>query len=239
MMPQSKIFALGVRSIAKLGTLTIFTCIVSSPGLAQQINRAPTFGANAPREQRAPAPAIKLIPSNQIPKQLRSVPAPGTLNPGEGSPPPLSRTDRPRPNVSGVRQAPSGAVQPARPRAVHREVARRITVAGGILVLPVVAYFGVPVILDVPGVGYVDVPEDEYARLYEQLSSSDPEQVDGAIASLRTIKAAEDARVEAVRRGPVDGTPSDGAAPDRDLSEPISFDRPSNRRNAEPPRRLY
>ena len=43
------------------------------------------------------------------------------------------------------------------PRAVLREVARRVSVAGGVIVLPVVAFFGAPVILDVPGIGYVDV----------------------------------------------------------------------------------
>jgi hypothetical protein len=244
-MEQREIFVRRMRSITSLGTFAILVGLVGSPhALAQQAKGMPPLGTNVPRELRAPAPAIKLIPANQLPKQLRLVPAPGTVKPGGPSPQPLSPTNRPpadRSNFSGVKHAPSGAVQPTRPRAVHREVARRITAAGGVLVLPVVAFYGAPVILDVPGVGYVEVPEDEYARLYEQLSSSDPDQVDGAIASLRTIKAAEDARVEAARRSPVDGSPSDGApgAADRDLSEPISFDGPSNRRNTKSPRRLY
>jgi hypothetical protein len=83
----------------------------------------------------------------------------------------------------------------------------------------------VPIILDVPAVGSVEVSEKEYARLFKQLSSSDQAQVDGAIASLRAIKAAKDAEVEAAQDG------------EQDLSEPISFGRPS--KITEPSRRVY
>jgi len=93
-------------------------------------------------------------------------------------------------------------------------------VTGGVIVLPVVAFFGAPVILDVPGIGYVDVPEDEYARLYDKLSSPDPDQIDAALATLRKIKAVEDEAVEAAQRRPPDDLLP---PPERDLSEPISF----------------
>jgi hypothetical protein len=86
----------------------------------------------------------------------------------------------------------------------------------------------VPIILDVPAVGSVEVSEEEYARLFKRLSSSDQAQIDGAIALLRAIKAAKaakDAEVEAAHDG------------ERDLSEPISFGRPS--KITEPSRRLY
>ena len=95
---------------------------------------------------------------------MRSVPALRNVGGGQAGSQRRSRIDG---------SAQSSAVQQVHPRAVHREVARRIAVAGGVLVLPEVAYYGAPVILNVPGVGYVDVPEDEYARLYEKLSSSD------------------------------------------------------------------
>jgi hypothetical protein len=248
MTELSKILMLRMTSIAKLRTLAMFACLVGSPdALAQQVMDTPLVGTNAPQVQRAPALTIKPIQQpNQIPKQARPVPAPGSVNPDGGTSQPLLQSDRPqtdRPNFSGVRHAPSGAVQPARPRAAHREVARRVTVAGGVLVLPVVAYFGVPVILDVPGVGYVEVAEEEYARLYEQLSSSDLKQVDAAIASLRAIKAAEDAEVEAARNRPRDTSSSDvPGVYERDLSEPVSFDGPlriNARRSGEPSRRLY
>src|SRR5262244_772076 len=86
--------------------------------------------------------------------------------------------------------------------ALSREPARRINIAGGVLVLPVVGYYGVPVILNVPEIGYVDVPEGEYARLYDKLTSSDSEQVQEAMSSLRKLKELEDAEVEAAQRGP-------------------------------------
>jgi hypothetical protein len=231
MMELSKIFALGVRLSAKLGSLAFFACLISSlDALAQPINRAPPLGTNAPLVQRAPAPAIR--PTNRTRKRVRSAPAPRKLNPVAGAP--LLRTAPPRTDRTNFSAAkhPSGVVVPRdRPRAVAREVARRITVAGGVLVLPEVAYFGVPVILDVPDVGVVEVSEDKYARLYRQLISSDQEQVDVAIASLRAIKAIEDAEVEAVRRGP------ESSGRERDLSEPMSFGRPS--KIIEPSRRLY
>jgi hypothetical protein len=118
------------------------------------------------------------------------------------------------------------SVQAGRPRAVERNVGQRITIAGGVLVLPEVAYYGVPVILDVPGLGFVDVPEEEYARLYERLASSDPEQTEAAMVSLRASKAAEDLEIEAAQRRPA--LSSDDTYLERDLSEPISFDRPSS-----------
>jgi hypothetical protein len=86
----------------------------------------------------------------------------------------------------------------------------------------------VPVILDVPGLGLVDVPEEEYARLYERLSSSDPEQIEAAMVSLRAIKVAEDFEIEAAQRRPA--LSPEGTAFEGDLSEPISFDRPSSYR---------
>jgi len=116
---------------------------------------------------------------------------------------------------------------------VDRGVGRRIDIKGGVLVLPMVVYYGVPVILNVPQLGYVDVPEGEYAALYDKLSSSDPEQVQDAMSSLRRIKALEDAEIEAVQRGPERTSPDDT----RDLSEPIFFDSPSRMETRR--RRLY
>jgi hypothetical protein len=106
---------------------------------------------------------------------------------------------------------------------VYREVGRRINIAGGVLVLPVVVYYGIPVILDVPELGLVDVPENEYARLYGKLSSSDSEHVQEAMSSLRKLKELEEAEVEAAQRGPERMEPADH----EDLSEPIFFDSPS------------
>jgi hypothetical protein len=55
----------------------------------------------------------------------------------------------------------------ARARAVHREIACRIAITGGVLVLPVVAYYGVPVILEMPEIGSFLVSEESCAKLYD------------------------------------------------------------------------
>jgi len=128
----------------------------------------------------------------------------------------------------------SGAQQP-RPRAVVRELGLRVQTVDGILVLPKVGYYGAPVILNVPGLGFVDMPEEEYARLYGQLSSSDPQEMEDAMASLRRIKAAEEEQIEAAQRRPAvdDSVPDAG----RDLSEPMSFASPG--RSGRRSQRLY
>ena len=162
---------------------------------------------------------IKPIQENQISRQIRSAPVPGDVGAGQDTPQQRSSTTD-RPPLMGEEHVPSSGVQKVRPRAVYREPARRINIAGGVLVLPVVGYYGVPVILNVPDLGYVDVPEDEYARLYDKLSSSDSELVQEAMSSLRKLKQLEEAEVEAAQRGPERMEPADR----EDLSEPIFFD---------------
>jgi hypothetical protein len=149
---------------------------------------------------------IKPIQENRISRQIRSAPAPGDVSAGQDAPQQRSRTTD-RPPLMGVEHVPSNGAQQVRRRAVYREPARRINIAGGVLVLPAVVYYGVPVILNVPELGYVDVPEDEYARLYDKLSSSDSEQVQEAMSSLRKLKEREEAEVEAgAARAGKDGT---------------------------------
>jgi hypothetical protein len=199
----------------RLVTCAVFAFLVSShPALAQQSNDTGPLRLNAPRVE-APPPLIR-------PKLIRAPPVAGNVGAGQDAPQPQSQADQP-----GVKEQPSSAPQQVRPRAVFRGIARRITIADGVLALPKVVYYGVPVILDVPGLGLVNVPEDEYARLYEKLSSSDAEQVEEAMSSLRRIKAWEDAEVEAHERGPERAGP--GGVRDssgrisKDLSEPIFF----------------
>jgi len=187
-----------------------------STALPEQNNSTAPVLLNAPRRQ-APVPVIKPIQENRISPQIRSAPAPTDV--GQDSPQQQSRPPG-RPPLTGAEHVPSSGAQPVRRRAVYREPARRINIAGGVLVLPVVGYYGVPVILNVPDLGYVDVPEDEYARLYDKLSSSDSELVQEAMSSLRKLKQLEEAEVEAAQRGPERMEPADR----EDLSEPIFFD---------------
>src|SRR5262245_14790381 len=139
---------------------------------------APAEESNGTGPVRLNAPRVETPPAVIKPKIIRSPPAAGNVSAGQDAPQPQSRTDQPPP--TGVKQQPNSAGQQVRPRAVYREITRRINIADGVLALPKVVYYGVPVILDVPGLGFVVVPEDEYARLYEKLSSSDSEQVEEA-----------------------------------------------------------
>ena len=193
----------------------------SSTATPEQSNSTGPVLLHAPRGQ-APLPVIKPTEENRISRQIRSAPVPGDVGAGQDAPQQRSPTPD-RPPLMGVEHAPSSGAQQVRRRAVYREPARRINVAGGVLVLPVVVYYGVPVILNVPELGYVDVPEDEYARLYDKLSSSDSEQVQEAMSSLRKLKELEEAEVEAAQRGPERMAPADL----EDLSEPIFFGSPS------------
>jgi hypothetical protein len=221
------LYVAATSSIAMLGVFVISASFVSSPDvLAQAVNDGSPAGA--PQALRPPTPTSKLLQPNHDPKEGRSPPSPANVTPSGGSRQPVvpavpPQVDR---SVSGVRNTSSVSVQAGRPRAVERNLGQRITIPGGVLVLPEVTYYGVPVILDVPGLGFVDVPEKEYARLYERLASSDPEQIEAAMVSLRAIKAAEDLEIEAAQRRPA--LSSDDTYLERDLSEPISFDRPSS-----------
>jgi hypothetical protein len=206
----------------RIVTFAAFAFLASSyPALAEDSSGTGPVRLNAPRVD-APPPLIR-------PKLIRSPPTRENAGAGQDAPQPQSRTEQPP--LTGVEQKPSSAVQQERPRAVYRGIARRINIADGVLALPKVVYYGVPVILDVPGLGFVDVPEDEYARLYEKLSSADFEDVEKAISSLRRLKALEDAEVEAHERGPERAGPGDvqdsSGRISKDLSEPIFFHSPS------------
>ena len=205
---------------ATLAAFAVFACVAgSSTAIPEQGNSTGPVLLNAPRGH-APLPMIKPIQENRISRQIRSAPAPRDV--GQDAPQQQSRTTD-RPPLVGLERVPSSGAQPVRRRTVYREPARRINIAGGELVLPVVVYYGVPVILNVPDLGYVDVPEDEYARLYDKLSSSDSELVQEAMSSLRKLKELEEAEVEALQRAPERVEPDDT----QDLSEPIFFGSPS------------
>jgi len=225
----SILYVAAFSSIAILGVFAICTSFVSSPDVfAQAVNGGSPPGA--PQAQRPPTSTSKLLQPNHDPKEVRSEPSPADITPSEGSRQPVLPAVPPQVDrVSGVKNTSSGSVQAGRARAVERNVGQRITIADGVLVLPQVAYHGVPVILDVPRLGLVDVPEEEYARLYDKLASSDPKQIEAAMVSLRAIKAAADLEIEAAQRR--HALSSDDTYFERDLTEPISFDTPSTVRS--------
>ena len=108
--------------MTRITTYAVFAFLVSSyPALAEESNGTGPVRLNAPRVE-APPPVIK-------PKLLRSPPAAGNVGASQDAPQPQSRTDRPP--LTGMEQQPSSAVQQVRPRAVYREVGRRIKLPAG------------------------------------------------------------------------------------------------------------
>jgi hypothetical protein len=188
--------------------LTLAIAQARSPSLSSS-----KIAADAMPPTTAKAPLPKPRPSSEVTKER--------LATGQEAVPPNTKP-RLAPAVPARDRRPN-----IQPRAVERQVAGRITIADGMLVLPVVAYYGRPVILDVPKLGYVELSEQRYARIYTKLTSNRPEQVDEAMGMLRVIKETEDAEVAARLRGPVNDTADIADSPDGfypgDLSVPIKL----------------
>src|SRR6266478_2476108 len=83
----------------------------SSTASAEQGNETGPVRLNAPRGQ-APVPVVKPVQETQIPKQIRSAPAPGNVGAGQDEPQQQSRTDRPP--LRDVEHVPSSGVQQVR-----------------------------------------------------------------------------------------------------------------------------
>lgn len=239
----------------RLASLAIAVAVVqASPVLTQKRSAAPPPHRAPAAPVHVPSPTLRSTPTISIPHQVRSTAVPRNVSgtrptstisfPHQVRPTPVPQKYFCRgPHATLWHPASGGQLTPihheyARARAVHREIACRISITGGVLVLPVVAYYGVPVILEVPEIGSVLVSEESYAKLYDQLSSPDPQQVDLGMAAPRTIKANE--TIEQAQSGPVNMVPADAEPLEssaRDLSEPMSFSSPTKRRPR--PRSLY
>ena len=220
----------------RLAALAIAVAVQASlsPALAAQKRSA------APPTHRAPAPALApIFRPTSILHQVRSSPVPRNVSAHHPIEVHMPQTGTRR---TGIHFTPNNH-ELARGRAVHREIARRVVIAGGVLALPIVTFYGAPVNLEVPQIGYVQVSEEDYAKLYDKLSSSDPQQLEDGIAALRQIKAnetLEQAQGEPINMVPANAEPLESYA--RDLSEPISFSSPSKgrpRRGRDAPKPLY
>jgi hypothetical protein len=134
---------------------------------------------------------------------------------------------------------------------VNRPVARHVRLHGGVLAVPAVVAFGVPVILQVPGIGPVSVPEDRYRTLYDLLASDNPDDWERAYTDLERIQRETPAASIVMNNAPQNfgptnmlppgfrAAPSAAAPDDNALAEPPTvnvaerlFDKPQKR--AEP-----
>lgn len=127
------------------------------------------------------------------------------------------------------------------PIAPTRAIARRVRLHGGVLNLPAVVVLGVPVLLDVPGLGPVSVDERSYQAIYDQLASDNAEAQERVWAELQRMRDSappvdgQHLMTEPVRAaGPTNMLPpgfgvAHSSADDSavvDLAEPISFSDP-------------
>src|SRR5262249_29357016 len=120
-------------SLRRLGGTWL--AVVTTGMLALDLNLSNAIAQQRPIAASSPV----LVPAAAAPTQERPLPAPETV------PAPASTAG----NGDASRNLGSGR-QHSRWRAVERAVAGRIAVNGGVLVLPTVSYFGMPIILDVP-----------------------------------------------------------------------------------------
>jgi hypothetical protein len=165
---------------ASLAIALAVTCYFA-PALAQQqpepkLPRQPTPPPAVP--YRAPAqPPIYLAPGHASPSApgLPSAVAPSITV--RQPPPEHSLTDLP-----GLRHVPSVASLPSMR---SRPIIRHVLVGGVSLDVPAIAIVGVPYVIDVPGLGWVYVPEGEYPTLFEMLTSDDTVQVEAGYARLQ------------------------------------------------------
>jgi hypothetical protein len=83
-----------------------------------------------------------------------------------------------------IRVPPPVATPPA---VVHRPIVRHVAMHGRFLALPAIVIIGAPFVLDVPDLGWVSVPEDEYADIYDLLTSDNPDDVELGYRRLQAL----------------------------------------------------
>lgn len=167
----------------KIASLAVVLVVTSqfAPALAQQ--QEPSL----PHHQPTPPPAV--------PNRAAARP-PVYFAPGQASPTPSSLPSagthsitviHPSPNHSladlpGFRHVPSVSSLPSMR---SRPIARHVLVGGVAFDVPAIAIVGAPYVIDVPDLGWVYVPEEEYPSLFAMLTSDDPIKVEAAYDRLR------------------------------------------------------
>ena len=149
-----------------------------SPNIRQQerpIAPIPTVRTRvyAPRRVVAPPPGA--------PESLRQTPAPPNAIVIQRQP--TADNDR-----LDVRRVPDVSSLPGMSR---RPIARHVRIHGIDFDIPAIVVVGAPYVIDVPGLGWVYVPEDEYPELFAMLTSDDPDQVEAAYERLQQLASVQ------------------------------------------------
>jgi hypothetical protein len=123
----------------------------------------------------------RLAPPPGAPELLRQTPAAPNAIVIQRQP--TADNDRP-----GVRRVPDVSSLPGMSR---RPIARHVRIHGIDFDIPAIVVVGAPYVIDVPGLGWVYVPEDEYPELFAMLTSDDPDQVEAAYERLQQLASVQ------------------------------------------------
>jgi hypothetical protein len=179
-----------------LGAALIAMLLQSSGGLAQpqhanysRVYRAPQSQAPAVRAPIMHAPIIRApVAPAPASSQVRSGGAPvgpyirPSLPVTAGAPMQQPRIIHAGPRIIRVPPAVSTSAG-----VVNRPIARRVLVHGRFVAVPAIVIVGAPFVLDVPDVGLVYVPENEYAEIYDLLTSDNPDDVERGYLRLQEL----------------------------------------------------
>jgi hypothetical protein len=167
-----------------ISALALTIVLQASPGLAQQQQQSPDIR----QPQRpiiiapAPTPPRVVAPTRGAPPELlHQAPAPPSGIVIQR--PPAAPSDLP-----GVRHVPSVSSLPGMRQ---RPIARHVVVSGIGFDIPAIVVVGAPYVIDVPGLGWIYVPEDEYPALFAMLTSDDSAQVEAAYERLKRFASAQ------------------------------------------------
>ena len=145
------------------------------------------------QQQRHIAPAPMVHSQVYVPRRV--------VTPPRGAPPELLH-QTPRPPSAVVIRHPlavdgdfPGLVRVPKvsslPAMRQRPIARHVRTHNVYFDIPAIVVVGAPYVIDVPGLGWVYVPEDEYPELFAMLTSDDPDQVEAAYERLQELASVQ------------------------------------------------
>ena len=170
--------------------LALALVVQTSAAPAQPLQQSPDIRQQE-RRPIAPSPTVHpriyappsrvVVPPRGAPELLRQTPAPPTAIVIQRQP--TADDDRP-----GVRRVPDVSSLPGMSK---RPIARHVRAHGIDFDIPPIVVVGAPYVIDVPGLGWVYVPEDEYPELFAMLTSDDPDQVEAAYVRLQQLASVQ------------------------------------------------
>ena len=172
------IYALALAAVLQTSAALALP-LQQSPGIRQQ---EPPIAAPHTVHPQVYAPRrVVASPSGALPELSRHVPVQ-----------PTAAVIQRRPTVDddlpGIRRVPNVSSLPGMR---ERPIARHVRAHGVEFDLPAIVAVGAPYDIDIPGLGWVDIAEDEYPELFAMLTSDDPDQVEAGYEQLQELASAE------------------------------------------------